>query len=233
MRLQLTVLRPLLTCVAVLCGLAFASTAAIGAPPDSEQVIKESERTGVLPPAESTKDARPPTPTVGGDSGGLVEQAGIGGVVSYARVGVVELGGSLSVDVATDYLRLSIAPSIGYFIMDNVQLSAIMGLSYAELGNTSQTLFSFLIEPSVHVPFNDAIFGFIGLGLGVAYADEPGAGFALKPRIGLNFLIGRSGILSPALYLEYTTTSALQTSQGTLLQVSFGYGLAMGYTVMW
>jgi len=240
------------TFLAVLCGLTFAATTALAqAPPethasnsdsdsemtvadsDSERKIRDAERTGTLPRSQSDTDSRPPAPSPAPPPGGLVEQAGIGGVVSYARVGVLELGGELSLDVAKDYFRFSIAPSIGYFIVDNIRLSAMLGLSYAEIANESQTLFSFLVEPSVHIPFSDAFFGFLGVGMGVAYADAVGAGFALKPRLGVNILVGRSGILSPAMYVEYTTTSALQTSQGTLLQVSFGYGLSMGYTVMW
>jgi hypothetical protein len=143
---------------------------------------------------------------------------------------------------ADGYLRFAISPSIGYFIIDNIELSAIIGLSHVRIdvedstGTTdtaTQTLLSVLVEPSVHLPFTDSLFGFFGLGLGLSYAEESGAGFLLEPRLGMNVLVGRSGILSPAIYVQYATTSAIQTDQGTLLQVNFGYGLNVGYTVMW
>ena len=138
----------------------------------------------------------------------------------------------------------SLQPSVGWFIIDNVELSAIAGLSYVSVASknasgvketATQTLFSLLVEPSVHIPFTRSVFGFLGLGMGLSYASGSGGGvgFALKPRLGINVMVGRSGILSPAIYVEYSTHSAIQTSAGTLLQVSFGYGLNIGYTVMW
>lgn len=210
--------------------------------PADKKVIRDSERSGVLPPSQSDDDPTPPAPSPTPPPGGLVKQAGIGGVVSYGRAGVLELGGSASLAAASGYFRFSIAPSIGWFIIDNIQLSAMIGLSHVSIDTVdaegaadtaTQTLFSFILEPSVHIPFTDSLFGFLGVGMGVSYADESGAGFALQPRLGVNVLVGRSGILSPALYVQYTTTSAIQTDAGTLLQVSFGYGLNLGYTVMW
>lgn len=210
--------------------------------PVQDRTIDRANRTGTLPPSQSDDDAKPPVPMPMPPPGGLVKQAGIGGVTSYGRSGVLELGGSASIAAASGYLQLSIAPSIGYFIIDNIRLSAIMGLSYTSIDVTddggatttaTQTLFSLLFEPSVHIPFTESLFGFLGVGLGVSYADESGAGFALQPRLGLNVLVGRSGVLSPAIYVQYTTTSAIQTDAGTLLQVNFGYGLNLGYTVMW
>jgi len=209
--------------------------------PVQDRQIDNSNRTGVLPPSQSDDDLKPPVPSPAPPPGGLVKQAGIGGVTSYARAGVLELGGNASLAAADGYLRLSIAPSIGWFIIDNIQLSAMLGLSYTTIDTTTdgvktsadQTLFSFLLEPSVHIPFTKSLFGFLGVGMGVSYADGSGAGFALQPRLGLNVLVGRSGILSPAIYVQYTTTSAIQTDAGTLLQVNFGYGLNLGYTVMW
>ncbi len=206
------------------------------------QPIAETQP-GPLPPSQSDDDPKPVVPMPLQPPGGVVEQAGIGGVTSYARSGVVELGGSLSLAAATDYFRFSLQPSVGWFIIDNVELSGLLGLSYVSVSSknaagvketATQTLFSLLIEPSVHIPFTRSVFGFLGLGMGLSYASGGnGVGFALKPRLGINVMVGRSGILSPAVYVEYSTHSALQTSAGTLLQVSFGYGLNIGYTVMW
>lgn len=236
-------MKPLL---AVLSSLALSTVGPLAhaAEPDpmQQKTIKDADRTGTLPPSQSDHDLAPPVPAPVPPPGGLVEQAGIGGVTSYGRSGVLELGGSASLAAATGYFRFALQPSVGYFIIDNIELSAIIGLSYVSIDSTdsegasstaSQTLFSVLLEPSVHIPFTKSLFGFLGIGFGLSYADASGAGFALQPRLGLNVLVGRSGILSPAVYVQYTTTSAIQTDQGTLLQVSFGYGLNLGYTVMW
>ena len=61
----------------------------------------------------------------------------------------------------------------------------------------------------------------------------PGAGFALAPRVGGNFLIGRSGILTPSISYQYTTHDSADTGNGVLLQVSSAVRANIGYTVMW
>jgi hypothetical protein len=67
----------------------------------------------------------------------------------------------------------------------------------------------------------------------MSYVTGHDAGFAWQPRIGANFLIGRSGILTPSASLTYSTVEALRTPAGTLLAVQTTYGMNIGYTVMW
>jgi len=218
------------------------ATRAADPDPSDRKMIGEGTPPAALPPSQSDDDPKPKVAAPMGPSGGVVEQAGIGGVTAYGRTGVVELGGSASLQAASDYVRVAVLPSIGYFFMDNIQLSALVGLSYVSITEknpagveetASQTFFTLLAEPSVHIPFTQSVFGFFGLGMGLSYADSVGAGFAIQPRLGVNVMVGRSGILSPALYAQYSTHSAIQTDSGALLQVSFGYGLNLGYTVMW
>ncbi len=40
-------------------------------------------------------------------------------------------------------------------------------------------------------------------------------------------------ILTPALLLQYSTTDAIETPQGTLVAVNTSFGFNIGYTVMW
>lgn len=227
------------TFLGLISTLAFCATTtqAFAAPDPDDKGIIAATPDGTLPAPRSDNDPAPPVSTPVVPEGGYVEQAGKGGTTAYGRSGVIELGGSASLAAATDYFRFQIAPSVGWFVMDNIELSALVGLSYVSVtsdGETAeQTIFSFLFEPSVHIPFTQTLFGFVGLGMGVSYADGSGAGFALQPRLGLNVMVGRSGILSPALYVQYSTHSAVTTSEGTLLAVSVGYGLNLGYTVMW
>lgn len=190
-----------------------------------------------LPPPRSDHDAQPQVASPVLPAGGLVEQAGVGGTTAYGRAGVLELGGNVGLNISSSQTTLTIAPSIGWFFADNLQISGILGYRFASVSSNgvsaSSHALQILAEPSVHIPFSRTVFGFAGVGLGLSYVDGPGAGFALAPRLGVNIAVGRSGILTPAAQFAYSTNDAVQTSQGTLLAVSASYGLNVGYTVMW
>jgi len=194
----------------------------------------------VLPQPHSDTDPAPPvaSPDVTMPPGGIVEQAGVGGDIGYGRPGVLELGGSAGLMIAPDFRNVNVSPTIGWFVADNFELSAILGVSNIKAGDNTATVWSALAEPSYHIPFNRTTFGFLGLGVGAAYERSLGAGLAVAPRIGANFLIGRSGILTPSLAYEYTTHSSTTTSVGdmkdvTLLSVSSALRFNVGYTAMW
>jgi hypothetical protein len=190
-----------------------------------------------LPPPRSDHDPQPmvPAPTV--PLTGVTSQAGTGGTQAYGRAGVLELGGSAGFSAANSYSRWELSPSIGMFAIDNVELSLLTGFSHFRVGSgadrASATEVKALFEPSLHIPFSDVVFGFVGLGAGVNYITGHDAGFALQPRLGMNFLIGRSGVLTPALNVNYSTVRALRTAAGTVLAVQSTYGMNIGYTVMW
>jgi hypothetical protein len=196
---------------------------------------------GQLPPAQSDADPAPPVPTpnIPGINGEVVEQAGVGGTVGYARAGVLELGGAAGLTLAQDIRAVNFSPSIGWFLVDNFELSAILDVTNLKAGGDSATLFSALIEPSFHLPFNRSMFGFIGMGVGAAYASELGGGLAVAPRIGMEFLVGRSGILRPSLQYEYTTHDAMGSVDGdgntnvTLVAISSALRFNIGYSTMW
>ena len=202
--------------------------------PDPEpKKIGAGQAAETLPPPQSDDDPQPTPASPVLPTGGVVKQAGVGGEVAYARAGVLELGGSANFVGANDFTQVSINPSIGWFFMDDVEISAILGLSHLSAQGIDATFFNALIEPSLHIPFSDSIFGMVGVGAGLSFVDGPGFGFALAPRLGMNVLVGRSGLLTPQIFAQYSTTEALQTPQGTLLAVSFSYGAGLGYTVMW
>lgn len=186
-----------------------------------------------LPKPQSDHDPRPPVAKPDGADAGVTEQAGIGGTQAYGRPGVLELGGSFGINAASDYRSVNITPTLGWFFVDNMELSGLLSVNNIDAGGESSTLLSLLVEPSMHLPLNNAAFIFGGLGLGVQHAEGPGTGFAVAPRLGMNLMVGRSGVFTPALTMTYSTTDAVQTSQGTLLAVSMSYGLNAGYTVMW
>jgi hypothetical protein len=192
-----------------------------------------------LPPPRSDQDPLPPVPAPALATTGVTQQAGIGGTQAYGRSGVLEMGGSAGFGAASNYTRIDVSPSIGLFVLDNFQLSLLTGFSYFRVGATemadsaSATEWKAIFEPSLHLPFSQASFGFLGLGGGVNYLSGHKAGFALQPRLGANFLVGRSGIFTPAAYFSYSTVEAIQTEVGAVLALRSSYGITMGYTVMW
>ncbi len=186
-----------------------------------------------LPPPQSDHDPAPPVPAPGVPDNGVTEQAGVGGTQAYARAGVLELGGSAGFARASDFTQVNVSPSVGWFFMDNLQLSGIVGINYINASGNSSTLMTYLAEPSYHLPFSDKVFGFLGVGAGLAYAKGAGAGFALAPRLGINVLVGRSGILTPAFQMVYNTTETIPTANGTAVAINTTYGANIGYTVMW
>jgi hypothetical protein len=189
-----------------------------------------------LPPAESSHDPKPavPTLTAGDKTPSVVEQAGVGGPVAYGRGGVLELGGGLTWSQTTNDTLLAVTPTIGWFFADNLEVSAIAQVNYNRLsGAAAQTYVTGLIEPSVHVPVSDTTFLFGGWGFGATYNRGVGTGFAMAPRLGMNVLVGRSGILTPSATMNWSSNSAIQTPQGTLVAVSTTWGANIGYTVMW
>lgn len=193
-----------------------------------------------LPESESDNDTAPQVASPGANlpPSGIVSQAGIGGVVGYGRAGVLELGGSAGFAIASDYRNISFAPSIGWFLADNLELSAILSISNIKAGDTSTTLWSALIEPSYHVPLNRSMFAFAGLGVGASHVSGIGTGFALAPRAGMNFMIGRSGVLTPAISYQYTTVGSDMETGGevgavTVVSLTSAVLFNIGYTAMW
>jgi hypothetical protein len=199
-------------------------------PTPDENLPKPTSDTDPAPPVASPDMALPP--------GGVVEQAGVGGNVGYGRAGVLELGGSAGLMIAPDFRNVNFAPSIGWFVADNLELSAILSVSNIKAGDESATVVSGLIEPSYNLPFNRTTFGFLGMGIGAAYINELGGGLAVAPRIGAKFMVGRSGVLTPSLSYEYTTHNVDSTDTGdmqdiTVVAVSSALRVNIGYTAMW
>lgn len=189
---------------------------------------------GELPAARSSHDPIPPAPSpIVGKSLRLVRQAGVGGPVAYARTGVLELGGGLSFNHASDTTTLSVTPSVGHFITDNLELSLLGTVAYNDTHGVRSTSVIAVVEPSVHLPVVDQFFVFGGMGVGMAFHQGRGTGVALAPRVGFNMLVGRSGILSPAFNVNWSSNSAIETANGDrAIAVRTMYGASLSYSVM-
>jgi hypothetical protein len=231
------------TFAAALCGTAYAQPDPSvpndgddqqdGAPATADDTKTAPANDGDLPPVRSDNDPQPEVATPGVPPGGFVEQAGVGGTVGYGRAGVLELGGSAGFTSGGGMTQINVAPSIGWFVADNLELTGIFDIAHASTDTGDGTLVTLLAEPSYHLPFNRTMFGFFGLGVGGSYVKGPGMAFAMAPRLGANFLIGRSGILTPSLSWQYNTHDSMDTGNGVLLQVSSAVRANVGYTVMW
>lgn len=169
----------------------------------------------------------------------MERQAGTGGDIAYASKGVVEIGGHGSAELANEFTNISVRPFAGWFLTDNFQLSGILEFAWSELEFTSagetdsesSTLFGLYVEPSYHLPFSERTLGFLGIGLGPAY-DSQDFGFSVRPRLGLDMLVGRSGIFRPALEVTYSTVDVVSRNNQNLVGVSTTYGISFGFSTM-
>ncbi|MCX5743632.1 MAG: hypothetical protein NT062_14165 [Proteobacteria bacterium] len=186
-----------------------------------------------LPESKSDHDEQPAVASPQLPSGGLVSQAGVGGVVGYGRAGVLELGGSAGIQLATDYRSMNFSPTFGWFLADNLEISLIGTVANIKVVDSSATVWSALVEPSYHLPFNRSMFGFLGAGIGASYVSNLGTGLAVAPRLGMNFMVGRSGVLTPSVSYQYTSHDAMTTDNITIVAVSSSVRFNVGYTAMW
>ena len=198
--------------------------------PEDDDMVKES----IGMETDNDPIPEPPRPAVIERDQKILEQAGTGSTIAYAEAGVLELGGSASFSTSNALTTTTVSPTIGWFIADNIQLSGIIDLNYANVDGADGALSTAaLLEPSYHLPFTDRVFGFAGLGAGISYFEDAGAGFAVRPRVGANIIVGRSGIFTPAVNVGYSTVEAASAQGRTLLTVEPSVGLSAGYTVMW
>lgn len=199
------------------------------------------------PPANQTLPSNQPPPTeqaaampaMEPTAPVVVDDTKVEGTLTYGRAGVRELGAAAGLSIAQDIRAVNFSPSFGWFINDNFELSGILDVTNLKAGSASSTMWSALAEPSFHLPFNRSMFGFVGMGIGAAYVDELGTGLAVAPRVGMDFMVGRSGILRPSLSYEYTTHDAMGTVDAngntdvTLVAISSALRFNIGYSAMW
>lgn len=199
------------------------------------------------PPANQTLPSNQPPPTeqaaampaMEPTAPVVVDDTKVEGTLTYGRAGVRELGTAAGLSIAQDIRAVNFSPSFGWFINDNFELSGILDVTNLKAGSASSTMWSALAEPSFHFPVNNSVFGFFGMGLGVAFVNELGAALAVAPHLGLDVMVGKTGILRPSLSYQYTTHDAMGTidDQGntdvTLVAISSALRFNIGYSRMW
>ena len=135
-----------------------------------------------------------------------------GSTQSLRARGVLELGGFANLTGANNFTSIQIEPhrrllhlrQLRALRHPRVQLRSPDLREPRRRGDDlgSQDHRRVLIEPSYHLPLSSTIWAFLGIGLGVASvpraAAAPSRGFDFAPRVGANFLVGRSGLFTPA-----------------------------------
>lgn len=174
----------------------------------------------------------------------MKHQSGIGSEYAYSTAGVVEVGGAINYSSTDSQSTFGFTPSVGYFFLDNFQISALTNYTYARLknessqgneskGDSTTNSGSLVLEPSLHLPLTRQQFVFGGLGVGTYFAKSVKTGFALAPRVGMKTLVGRSGMLSVALQGVYSINKEENKDvEGTVITVEDGVHLALGYSVL-
>lgn len=212
--------------------------------PEVRRADQEGERDGAPLVRErdySARDPQPPTAPDFGDDPDLSDgaevarDAGVGSPLAYGRRTVLELGGTFTFSHRSDTTEFGAAPSLGYFLLDGFEITLFALFRVVHIGADDQAVpgspesdgetdFAIqpLIEPSYHLALNDAVFVFAGAGLGLTIAEDPAVDFVVRPRIGLDVLIGRSAVFKPAFFLDLGVTEGL----GAI-------GVDAGFSAMW
>jgi hypothetical protein len=185
--------------------------------------------------AHATPDPTPKVPTVLQRPGpkpaiDVIEQVGVGGPVAFGSAGVFEVGGSGALIASSEFVMAKFAPSVGLFIYDGVELA----YTHEVYGGTAThgvgiTTFS-VLDLGVHLRVNDRLLGFFAAGPGLSYNGET-FGVGGKGRLGLDVLVGRSGLFRPAAFFA-ATTNRLVDLRGTLTTSEWNYGLEIAYAAM-
>jgi hypothetical protein len=150
------------------------------------------------------------------------------GKARFGEKGAVELGGSIGLAWTNDAFTLDVSPTVGYFILDRVEVSALLRITYQDQEDDrgdreSVKRGALLFEPSYHLPVREELFVFAGLGMGVGHDDED-FDLEIVPRGGLNVGLGLIGLVTPSVRLPI-----LIDNDGT----SAGLGLELGYSAVW
>lgn len=150
-----------------------------------------------------------------------------------------EAGGSLALSTSNGVMTFSADPTVGYFVVDNVELSGTFGLRHVTVEGENSNQFSLIGEPSIHLPINEQLYWFAGLGLGIALVDTSQStydlGLAFAPRGGVQILFGRSGLLNLGMRYAAVLSDVDRTSSaghGTVLAVVPAFDIQAGYTVI-
>lgn len=145
-----------------------------------------------------------------------------------------EIGGSAGFMAAPGLVAMTVSPQFGWFIADNLEISTIVSLTRAFAGANSSTMATAILEPSYHYKIDPTTQMFAGVGFGYAYLSDQGHGATYAIRGGVQFLVGRRGILAPTLSYEFRTQDQKVVSNDLdYLATHNALRLNLGYTTIY
>lgn len=166
-----------------------------------------------------------PTPSID-----VIEQVGVGGPVAFGSAGVFEVGGSGALVASSDYIMTRLAPTVGLFIYDGIQISYTHEIYGGTTTHGIGVATFAVLDVGAHARINDRVLGFLAVGPGLAYNGET-FGIGAKGRLGLDVLVGRSGVFRPAAFFNVTTTPLVDL-RGTLVDNRWQSGLEFAYAAL-
>ena len=162
----------------------------------------------------------------------VVEQAGVGGPVAYAEAGVLEVGGAGGLLIADDVVVARLAPFMGLFVFDGLQLTLINEIFVSGGRGTDVRVSVFALgEPSLHVRLNDRTLVMFGVAAGLLFNGDD-FGVAIRPRVGVDVLIGRSGLLRPAFVMTWGSKDLVELGGALLEDERLTFGLELAYSAL-
>jgi hypothetical protein len=156
------------------------------------------------------------------------------------KKGVYNLGGSVSLyfshdefdNMKNDYTDISLAPSFGYFITDNISLSGKLGFSYTENESSYNNGLTYKgyshyysIGASARYYFHaEKIIPFLGIGAEFSKYDSDMEGKRAIIIGGINYFLSKEVALEP--YVSYTLSSYNRSNQKSSM---FRFGVSVNY----
>jgi hypothetical protein len=150
----------------------------------------------------------------------------------YADERVHEAGASAGFVIARKFHSMTVTPSFGWFIADNVQVSTLVSFTSIKAGAEQSTIVTTTIEPSYHRRLDHRTFVFGGMGFGYSYFHRYDSGLTYTLRTGLQFLIGRTHLFIPSLSYDFRSN---KPEMPTLTEIAAESALRfnLGYSKLW
>jgi len=187
-------------------------------------------------PAHSTPDPTPPVPNVLAETPRaerltVVEQAGVGGPLAYASATVLEVGGSGAMSVSGERLYLRMAPFVAWFVVDGFRLSYMHELYVSKVEKDYRISTALVLGGDVHFRLSDRLLIGTGPEVGALYNGDKW-GVLIRPKVTLDILIGRSGILHPGLFFSWSSVDIIDASGQDTPGENIAFGFDIAYAAM-
>lgn len=159
------------------------------------------------------------------------EQAGVGGPLAYASATVLEVGGSGSLSAAGDQLFMRMAPTVGWFVLDGLQLSYTHEIYVTRRASEYEVATAVLLGGSAHFRLNDRLLVATGTDCGALYNGKQW-GVEVRPTFTLDILVGRSAVLHPGILLAWSSVDPIDTAGRRFADQHLMFGFSIGYGAM-